>query len=352
MKSNVLESTKTTEAVVDLTDVKIVASDVKFSTETSNAANDEFICVSHKTENCEICDSINILKSSVRSELTLEEQYEEVVQNAIAKREEYQCLITQTENSLYEVLSFCYQLALNDDISDENSLLCKVLNRYRKKQYDSKKKKVQKHSTSEHIIVRLVWAESDENYSDDSSITRSKVSAYATVLRNAKEQKVSTKEFSSWLRKSGGVDAVRRMKHSETSKRKDLKVAESMKLAEDSSVTNVIDDALSKHFTRDDCGQYFVLVAKVVSTNEIKVSGVVRKQSVLDAAINAMRSERNAANKSAEKERKERENAETKAARDRKERKRKEKRDQKIASENAARSSQNDINNAFNAIKQ
>ena len=352
MKSNVNESAAYSEnAVVDVSDVKLVASDVKFSCETiSRAANDDFTCVTHKTENCEICGSASVVNSSVRSKLTLEEQYEEIIHTAIAKREEYQCLVTQTENSLYEVLSYCYQLALNNEMSDENSVLRKVLARFRKKQYDSKNKKVQKHSTNEHLIVRLVWAESNEFYNESDSLTRSKVSAYATVLKNAKEKSVTVDAFSSWLRNSGGVDAVRRMKHSEASQDNSVKIAESVKLADNSSVMNVLDDTLSQYFTTSDIDKYFVIVAKVVSTNEVKISGIVRKQSLVTAAMNAMRADRNAANKSAIKEQKEREKAEAKAAKERKEQKRIEKRDEKSDAVIAAKTQQDARQQTLNAL--
>lgn len=352
MKSNVNESAAYSEnAVVDVSDVKLVASDVKFSCETiSRAANDDFTCVTHKTENCEICDSASVVNSSVRSQLTLEEQYEEIIHTAIAKREEYQCLVTQTENSLYEVLSYCYQLALNNEMSDENSVLRKVLARFRKTQYESKNKKVQKHSTNEHLIVRLVWAESNEFYNESDSLTRSKVSAYATVLKNAKEKSVTVDAFSSWLRNSGGVDAVRRMKHSEASQDNSVKIAESVKLADNSSVMNVLDDTLSQYFTTSDIDKYFVIVAKVVSTHEVKISGIVRKQSLVTAALNAMRADRNAENKSAIKEQKEREKAEARAAKERKEQKRIEKRDEKRDAVIAAKTQQDARQQTLNAL--
>lgn len=352
MKSNVNESAAYSEnAVVDVSDVKLVASDVKFSCETiSRAANDDFSCVTHKTENCEICGSASVVNSSVRSQLTLEEQYEEIIHTAIAKREEYQCLVTQTENSLYEVLSYCYQLALNNEMSDENSVLRKVLARFRKTQYDSKNKKVQKHSTNEHLIVRLVWAESNEFYNESDSLTRSKVSAYATVLKNAKEKNVTVDAFSSWLRNSGGVDAVRRMKHSEASQDISVRIAESIELADNSSVMNVLDDTLSQYFTTSDIDKYFVIVAKVVSTNEVKISGIVRKQSLVTAAMNAMRADRKAANKSAIKEQKEREKAEAKTAKERKEQKRIEKRDEKSDAVIAARTQQDARQQTLNAF--
>jgi hypothetical protein len=352
MKSNVNESAAYSEnAVVDVSDVKLVASDVKFSCETiSRAANDDFTCVTHKTENCEICGSASVVNSSVRSQLTLEEQYEEIIHAAIAKREEYQCLVTQTDNSLYEVLSYCYQLALNNEMSDENSVLRKVLARFRKTQYDSKNKKVQKHSTNEHLIVRLVWAESNEFYNESDSLTRSKVSAYATVLKNAKEKSVTVDAFSSWLRNCGGVDAVRRMKHSEASQDNSVKIAESVKLADNSSVMNVLDDTLSQYFTTSDIDKYFVIVAKVVSTNEVKISGIVRKQSLVTAAMNAMRADRNAANKSAIKEQKEREKAEAKSAKDRKEQMRIEKRDEKSDAVIAAKTQHDARQQTLNAL--
>ena len=239
--SNVLkESTAdSVNAAIDVVEIASVASNVKFTNDTSQrAANDTSMSG----------DLVSVGPTHTTEE-SRRDYYKSFIRNVIDKRFEYDCLISRHNECLYEILEGCYTLSQNVEMNDENSILRKTLEAFRTNSAIKSKKTVQKHSANEHIIIRLVFEESNDVAFD--SPTRHMVSTYAIALRNAKSNNVAINDFAKWVRSVGGLDKARRLTHKKRDESKTEKSSEENSMVNEQTSTNEQQcvDTLLKQFS-------------------------------------------------------------------------------------------------------
>ena len=180
-------------------------------TRTKNKQNQPLPSIEVKPDSTFVCEAANENTSSVSSTDTAPEivdpvkAYQSLLDNVVTKRQAYDDRVSKHNDSLYEILSDCYSLAVAArQNAQEEDALTSALNNYKSKA----KKKVQTHSSFEHVLVRFVFDESCDENTD--SPTRHSVSVYAIVLQKASEEAITTDKFVSWIKSSGGLDKIRR----------------------------------------------------------------------------------------------------------------------------------------------
>ena len=137
--------------------------------------------------------------------IDLLKEYQNRLDSVVSKRQTYDELLNKHNDSLYDILSDCYSMAIAAKHDSKNqTAIMSALEKYKSKA----KKRVQRHSTFEHVLVRFVFDESCDAKTD--SPTRHSVSVYAIVLHKASESNISSDKFVSWIRENGGVDKIRR----------------------------------------------------------------------------------------------------------------------------------------------
>jgi hypothetical protein len=187
-------------SAIDVINVKSVATEVKFTKEApQQAANDD-----------DTTPQGDVRVGSTDTSTTNTERvkaYLNRLDAVVSKREAYDDQIRKHNDSLYSILSDCYSmLCVSRNDSEEEKALSTALDQYKK---SAKSKTVQKHSTSEHVLIRFVFDDSCDNSID--SPTRHSVSTYAIVLKRAFDNNVSRERFVAWIKEHGGIDKIRRL---------------------------------------------------------------------------------------------------------------------------------------------
>ena len=204
-------------------------------------------------------------------------RYNSLFESLIERRAKYDALLNKHSDLLYAILSDCLALCVDNQRNDPKSALRESLEVYREAK--NAKRKIQENTPFETVIVRFVFEES--NPTESESISRSQASVYSAVLRKAIEANVAPTEFAAWVKKSGGVDKIRRERE-ETEKKQsiDLEAKTKEHFSKATMITEIKDAALSSVAEKND-GVDVVLIARQYASGQIAIIEVIRDEKII-----------------------------------------------------------------------
>lgn len=204
-------------------------------------------------------------------------RYNSLFESLIERRAKYDALLNKHSDHLYAILSDCLALCVDPQRNDPKSALRESLEVYREAK--NAKRKIQENTPFETVIVRFVFEES--NTTDSESISRSQASVYSTVLRKAIEANVAPAEFAAWVKKSGGLDKIRRERE-ETEEKKsiDLEAKTQAHFSKANMIAELKDATLSAEAEKND-GVDCVLIARQYASGKIAIIEVIRDEKIV-----------------------------------------------------------------------
>jgi len=204
-------------------------------------------------------------------------RYNSFFESLINRRASYDALLNNHSDFLYAILSDCLALCVDPQRNDPNSALRESLNVYREAK--NAKRKIQENTPFETVIVRFVFEES--NPIESESISRSQASVYSAVLRKAIDANVAPADFSSWVKKSGGLDKIRREREETEQKQSiDLEVKTKEHFSKATMIAEIKDATLSSVAEKND-GVDVVLIARQYASGQIAIIEVIRDEKLI-----------------------------------------------------------------------
>ena len=204
-------------------------------------------------------------------------RYNLFFESLINRRASYDALLNNHSAFLYAILSDCLALCVDPQRNDPKSALRESLNVYREAK--NAKRKIQENTPFETVIVRFVFEES--NPVESESISRSQASVYSAVLRKAIDANVAPADFAAWVKKSGGLDKIRREREETEQKQSiDLEAKTQAHFSKANMIAEIKDAALSSVAEKND-GVDVVLIARQYKSGQIAIIEVIRDEKLI-----------------------------------------------------------------------
>ena len=204
-------------------------------------------------------------------------RYNSFFESLINRRASYDALLNNHADFLYAILSDCLALCIDPQRNDPKSALRESLNVYREAK--NAKRKIQENTPFETVIVRFVFEES--NPVESESISRSQASVYSAVLRKAIDANVAPADFAAWVKKSGGLDKIRREREENEQKQSiDLEAKTKEHFSKATMIAEIKDATLSSVAENND-GVDVVLIARQYKSGQIAIIEVIRDEKLI-----------------------------------------------------------------------
>lgn len=205
-------------------------------------------------------------------------RYNSMFESLINRRAKYDALLNKHSDYLYGILSDCLALCLDSQRNDPKSALRESLNAYR----EAKKatRKIQDNTPFETVIVRFVFEESTSSYSE--SISRSQASVYSIVIRKAIDANVAPSEFTTWVKKNGGLEKIRREREENEAKKANSLAAKTKGHFKNASVITEINDKKLNSSGSLEVDTHVVLIGRRLASGKIGIVEIINDNDIVN----------------------------------------------------------------------
>lgn len=204
------------------------------------------------------------------------------ISNLIASRKEWEVGVYRTSNlQLYAILANCLQF--------HNELATKHYKSADRVQFDQfcKTNGINFKSDTKLILKVVKCVFYDEAADRNAQRDRRRISAYATVLRRAIDDKIAPANLSDWIESNGGIEQIRLAKGNAISP--SVKAAQAREAVEatDRFIAVVQNDSLNSRFDTDDYDRPCVVLVVPRKDGKLEIRAVVKNAGAVNASLAA-----------------------------------------------------------------
>jgi hypothetical protein len=194
----------------------------------------------------------------------------------------------EANKQLYAVLARCYAFVMDDSSTEGVIARGNALKAF----YAERGYAYRQATPLASRVVRAVFG----------NVDRRRISTYSIVIRRAQKLGVAMKDFATWIEAEGGVQEVRLGRSDTYVSKKDKAEAVATQWTNMQTLGIADDEKLRMQRQQDNDGKHCVLVAVQNKDGTYTIKGVVHTQGIVQQAMAALQSAKNAVEKEVAKE--------------------------------------------------